>query len=48
MSRSQGGDMGDLILQLVPLALGVVLSPLAVMALVAVLVSRLARINGLL
>lgn len=38
--------MGDLILQLLPLALGIVLSPLAIMALVAILVSKLARING--
>jgi len=38
--------MGDLILSLLPLALGVVLSPLAIMALVAVLLSRNARANG--
>lgn len=39
--------MGGLLLQLVPLALGIMLSPLAVMALVAVLVSKLARVNGI-
>lgn len=38
--------MGDLILNLLPLALGVVLSPLAIMALVAVLLSHNARANG--
>lgn len=38
--------MGDLILSLLPLALGVVLSPLAIMALVAVLLSHNARANG--
>jgi hypothetical protein len=39
--------MSDLILALVPVALGVVLSPLAIMALVAVLLSRNARANGI-
>jgi hypothetical protein len=38
--------MGELILGLVPVALGVVLSPLAIMALVAVLLSQNARANG--
>lgn len=38
--------MGELIVSLVPLALGIVMSPLAIMALVAVLVSRRARANG--
>lgn len=38
--------MGDLVVQLIPLALGVVLSPLVIMALVAVLVSERARTNG--
>ena len=38
--------MGELIVSLVPLALGVVMSPLAIMALVAVLVSKRARANG--
>lgn len=38
--------MGQLVLDLIPVALGVVLSPLAIMALVAVLLSRLARVNG--
>lgn len=38
--------MGELILALLPVALGVVLSPLAIMALVAILLSRLARVNG--
>lgn len=38
--------MADLIVSLIPLALGVLLSPLAIMALVAVLLSRRARING--
>lgn len=38
--------MGGLIAGLVPVALGVVLSPLAIMALVAVLLSRRARTNG--
>jgi hypothetical protein len=39
--------MGELIVQLIPVALGVVLSPLAIMALVAVLLSRLPRVNGI-
>lgn len=39
--------MGELILALVPVALGVVLSPLAIMALVAVLLSHNARANGI-
>ncbi|MBD3943779.1 GAP family protein [Microbacterium sp. NEAU-LLC] len=39
--------MGDLIVQLIPPLLGVILSPLAIMALVAVLLSRLARVNGI-
>jgi hypothetical protein len=39
--------MGELIVSLVPLALGIVMSPLAIMALVAVLVSKRARANGL-
>jgi hypothetical protein len=39
--------MGPLIVDLIPVALGVVLSPLAIMALVAVLLSRLARVNGI-
>ncbi|QYM65629.1 GAP family protein [Microbacterium sp. Se5.02b] len=39
--------MGELILDLVPVALGVVLSPLAIMALVAVLLSGRARTNGI-
>ncbi len=38
--------MGELILQLIPVALGIVLSPLAIMALVAILVSKRARMNG--
>lgn len=38
--------MGELVLALLPLALGVVLSPLAIMALVAVLLSKNARANG--
>ncbi|MCD2441071.1 GAP family protein [Agromyces sp. SYSU K20354] len=38
--------MGELITGLIPLALGILLSPLAYMALVAVLLSRLARVNG--
>ena len=38
--------MGQLIVQLIPTALGVVLSPLAIMALVAVLLSKQARRNG--
>ena len=39
--------MGELILALVPVVLGVVLSPLALMALVAVLLSKRARVNGI-
>lgn len=39
--------MSELILQLIPLAIGVILSPLAIMALVAILVSRLPRVNGI-
>lgn len=39
--------MGELIVSLVPVALGVVLSPLAIMALVAVLLSGQARANGI-
>lgn len=39
--------MGELIVQLLPPALGIALSPLAIMALVAILLSRLARVNGL-
>lgn len=38
--------MGELIVSLIPLAIGVVLSPLAIMALVAVLLSLNARRNG--
>lgn len=38
--------MGDVVLDLIPLALGVVLSPLAIVALVAVLVSDRGRVNG--
>jgi len=38
--------MGDLVLSLLPLALGIVMSPLAIMALVAVLLSRRARVTG--
>ncbi|NQX33649.1 GAP family protein [Herbiconiux sp. VKM Ac-2851] len=38
--------MADLIASLIPLALGIVMSPLAIMALVAVLLSRAARVNG--
>jgi len=38
--------MGELIVQLIPVALGVVLSPLAIIALVAVLLSHLPRVNG--
>ena len=38
--------IGELVVSLVPLALGIVMSPLAIMALVAVLVSRRARANG--
>lgn len=39
-------NLGQLVLGLVPLALGIVLSPLAIMALVAVLLSARARVNG--
>ncbi|MRG60351.1 hypothetical protein GE115_10810 [Agromyces sp. CFH 90414] len=38
--------MGQLIAEILPLALGIVFSPLAIMALVAVLVSPRARLNG--
>ncbi|KRC51676.1 hypothetical protein ASE16_00855 [Leifsonia sp. Root227] len=38
--------MGQLLLSLVPLGFGILLSPLAIMALIAILVSRRARING--
>ncbi len=38
--------MGNLVLSLLPLALGIVMSPLAIMALVAVLLSRRARVTG--
>ncbi|PMC07039.1 hypothetical protein CJ226_03745 [Microbacterium sp. UMB0228] len=39
--------MGELVVALLPVLLGVVLSPLAIMALVAVLVSRHPRANGI-
>lgn len=39
--------MGDLILGLVPLLFGILLSPLALMALIAVLVSSRARVGGI-
>lgn len=39
--------MNELIVQLLPVALGVILSPLAIMALVAVLLSERARVNGI-
>lgn len=39
--------MGELVVSLLPVVLGVILSPLAIMALVAVLVSRRARANGI-
>jgi Sap, sulfolipid-1-addressing protein len=39
--------MLDLIVSLIPLALGVVISPLAIMALVAVLLSKRAKRNGI-
>jgi Sap, sulfolipid-1-addressing protein len=39
--------MLDLIVSLIPLALGVVISPLAIMALVAVLLARRAKRNGI-
>lgn len=38
--------MADLVLSLLPLSLGIVMSPLAIMALVAVLLSQRARVNG--
>lgn len=38
--------MGALIVDLLPLVLGVMLSPLAIMALIAILVSDRARVNG--
>ncbi|ARU51582.1 threonine/homoserine/homoserine lactone efflux protein [Cellulosimicrobium cellulans] len=40
--------MGALVLDLLPLGLGIVVSPLAIMALVAVLLSRRAEANGVL
>lgn len=39
--------MGELVITLIPVTLGVVLSPLAIMALVAVLLSERARANGI-
>lgn len=39
--------MGDLIVNLIPLAIGIVLSPLAIMAMVAVLLSQSPRSNGI-
>lgn len=39
--------MADLLISLLPLALGIIMSPLAIMALVAVLVSQNARHNGI-
>ncbi len=39
--------MGELIVSLVPLAVGIIMSPLAIMALVAVLLSTRARHNGM-
>ncbi len=42
-----GPAMGELLVTLIPVALGVVLSPLAIMALVAVLLSRRASANGI-
>lgn len=39
--------MNDLVVQLIPVALGIVASPLAIMALVAVLLSRNARVDEL-
>lgn len=39
--------MTELIVNLIPLALGIIMSPLAIMALVAVLVSKRARVNGI-
>jgi MFS family permease len=38
--------MADLVVSLLPLVLGIVMSPLAIMALVAVLLSRRARVTG--
>ena len=39
--------MTELIVQLIPLVIGIVMSPLAIMALVAILVSKMARANGI-
>lgn len=39
--------MPALIVDLIPLALGIIMSPLAIMALVAVLVSKRSRLNGI-
>ena len=39
--------MTELVVQLIPLVIGIVMSPLAIMALVAILVSKLARANGI-
>ena len=39
--------MGSLLLQQIPLALGIIMSPLAVVAVVAVLFSERARINSI-
>ncbi|QIK62050.1 hypothetical protein G7068_01635 [Leucobacter viscericola] len=39
--------MGELLITLLPLGLGIIMSPLAIMALVAVLVSQNARRNGI-
>ena len=39
--------MGSLLLSLIPPALGIVLSPLAVLAVIAVLLSERARLNSL-
>lgn len=44
--ETDGDPMGELVVQLIPVALGIVLSPLAIMALVAVLLSEHARANG--
>lgn len=38
--------MGELIVQLIPPAFGIILSPLAIMALIAIMVSKNARVNG--
>lgn len=46
ISTTGGADVGDVIVSLVPLSLGIVMSPLAIMALVAVLLSTRARQNG--